>query len=93
MPNLVNYLLALLIDENRASDSRPTWHTEETRLVKRVDYKYPLLHPVFKLEILAFLCELAMQTKRVRDFIDEAAVLLTKCRNDINDKKREIRKM
>lgn len=83
----------MLIEDTRAADSRPTWHTEETRLAKRLDYKYHALHPIFKLEILAFLCELVMQTKRIRDYIEEAALLLTKCRNDVNELKREIRKL
>jgi len=74
---------------------RPTWSTASTRpkLAKQLSGRYLALHSIFKLEIVAFLCELAMQTGLIRDYYDQAALALSKCRNDQNATKRELAKL
>lgn len=96
VPNLRHYLQHLLFeDDSRAKNTngRPSWATTRTRpkLTKRVDEKYITLDPVYKLEIVIFLCELACQTKLIRDYYEDAANALTKCRNDMNEVRREIK--
>lgn len=97
LPNLRHYLQHLLFEEDtrrNSSNGRPTWSATSTRpkLTKRLDQRYQTLHPTFKLEILAFLCELAVQTQVIRETFEEAASALTKCRNDQQDVRREIKR-
>lgn len=97
MPNLLSYVRHLLLEEEkvRASTGAPGWAAEPSppKLTKKLDHRYASLHPVFKLEIIAFLCELAMQTKLCRDAFEESTVALTKCRVDQNDVKRELKRV
>lgn len=95
LPNLVNYAQGILLDDAAAPTGRPTWSSASTRprLSKRLDQRYVALHSTFKLEIIAFLVELVMQTRVVRDFMDESVTALTKCRNDQTETKRECKRV
>jgi len=55
--------------------------------------RYHLLKPEAKLEIIAFLCELAMQTKVARDAMEESTSQLTEVRKEMQDVKRDRRKV
>lgn len=95
VPNLIHYLLGLLLEAENVPTGRPTWSAASTRpkVAKNLSARYLALHSVFKLEIVAFLCELTMQTGVIRDYYDQAALALSKCRNDQNANKRELAKM
>ena len=95
VPNLIHYLIGLLLEAENVPTGRPTWSAASTRpkLTKHLSTRYLALHPIFKLEIVAFLCELAMQTGLIRDYYDQAALALSKCRNDQNATKRELAKL
>lgn len=98
VPNLRQYLQQLLFEEDsrtKNSNGRPSWATTRTRpkLTKRVDEKYITMDPVHKLEIIDFLCELACQTKLIRDYYEDAANGLTKCRADMIEVRREIKRV
>jgi hypothetical protein len=97
LPNLLNFVKGILWDGDTASapTNRPTWKAVATRpkISKRPDLRYPALHSKFKLEILVFLIELVGQSVEVRNAIDVATAALSKCRNDQNEAKREIKRM
>jgi hypothetical protein len=96
LPNLVNFVKGILWEGDApAPTNRPTWKAVATRpkLTKRPDQRYLALHSKFKLEILLFLIELVMQTKHIKDAMDESSTALSKCRNDQNEAKREYKRM
>lgn len=55
--------------------------------------KYHSLHSVYKLEIVAFLCELAVQTKKIKDDMDDSTNELTEVRKDLQEVRRQRKKM
>lgn len=97
LPNLLTYVrhIALENDSRRAATGGPGWEAEGNlvKVARRPDYRYASLHPIFKLEIIGFLCELVMQTKVVRDTLEESSTNLTKARVDIVEMRRELKKV
>lgn len=55
--------------------------------------RYPSLPIVHKLEIIAFLCELVVQTKQLKDAMEESMSDLTEVRKDLLDVRRDRKKL
>lgn len=91
---MLKYCEGMLFDLD-APTNRPTWSAASTRpkISKNIPARYVALHSTFKLEIISFLCELAMQTMRCRDYYEVAIAALSKCRNDQVATKRELNKL
>lgn len=95
VPNLIRYLQGILLEAENAPTGRPTWSAASMRprLARNLATRYLALHSVFKLEIVAFLVELAMQTRVLKAFYDQSVLALSKCRNDQMATKRELAKL
>jgi bromodomain adjacent to zinc finger domain protein 1A len=61
--------------------------------MKSLSAGYLASHSVFKLDIISFLCELAVQTKVIRDRFEQSSLALSKCRNDQLAVQRDLAKM
>lgn len=95
VPNISQYLQGILLEADNAPTNRPTWSAASMRpkITKNLSARYLALHSVFKLEIISFLCELAVQTKVIRDHFEQSSLALSKCRNDQLAAKRDLAKM
>ncbi|CDZ96386.1 Chromatin remodeling complex WSTF-ISWI, large subunit (contains heterochromatin localization, PHD and BROMO domains) [Phaffia rhodozyma] len=102
VPSLPRILAHLLFyppesDELSEDDENPSWVVASSpRLGIRASLpsqRYASLPSEWKLEALAFLCEIAAQTKVAREAMDDSATALTEVRKDLIDIKRERKKL
>lgn len=100
-PEYLDIILHLLF-QDQPPPNRPTWATanavvtptsQKGFIIAKPEKRYPTLHSVYKLNTLAFLCELAVQTKAARDFMEDATVQLTATRNVMLEVRRELRRV
>ena len=99
LPNYLDNILHLTF-EDKPAPTRPTWSTGPASaasghglIPSRPDKRYSTLHHVHKLEIICFLSELAAQTAKLRDFMEQSTAELTEVRKDIVEVKREQRQL
>ena len=78
-------------------DAMPTWNVSDSPVKSgnqaSPSERYHLLSASTKLAIIAFLVELAMQTKTARDVMEESTNQLTEVRKELQEVKRERKKM
>ncbi|OWZ33000.1 hypothetical protein J007_05493 [Cryptococcus neoformans] len=101
LPNFLDNILHLTF-EPKPAPTRPTWSTGPSSSTSssglglvpaKIPTRYPTLHHLHKLDIIAFLIELVGQTEKVRGFMEESIAALTEVRKEQVDVKREIRRV
>ena len=94
LPNYLDNILHLTF-EDKPAPTRPTWSTGPSQasgnglIPSKPEKRYLSLHHLHKLEIIAFLTELAAQTASIRDFMEEETLALTESRKEYVEVKRE----
>ncbi|EIW71309.1 hypothetical protein TREMEDRAFT_27184 [Tremella mesenterica DSM 1558] len=98
LPDYLDNILHLTF-EDKPAPTRPTWSTGPPQstghglIPAKPDKRYSTLHHTHKLNIIAFLAELAAQTQAVREFLEESTTALTEVRKDQVEVRREIRRI
>lgn len=94
LPSYLDNILHLTF-EDKPAPTRPTWSTGPSQasgnglIPSKPEKRYLSLHHLHKLEIVAFLTELAAQTASIRDFMEEETLALTESRKEYVEVKRE----
>jgi hypothetical protein len=100
LPHYLDNILHLTF-EDKPAPTRPTWSTGPSSgaagvyglVPAKPEKRYPSLHFVHKLSIIAFLVDLVSQTVEIRDYIEETTQLLTEVRKDQIEVRREQRRV